>query len=236
MSNKPVRIFSSFIVASLVLTLIVTGFANPSLFKPVKAFIRPLLGKDSIPGNDSIKLPFPIKNNTNTPLTGQKSNSLDLKNPPVYKTVYELDSSLNNYKVYNTVNGLRVGEEQTISLADYLSQSGKMQQRIYFKDRTRAQNFTKDMKSMAPKITIKTPKIIDKIIGSGIDIKPNGYAELIFSYDVNRVSNPSWSLKQQRNGQFKFDQKIQLNVKGSIGNKINLGIGYSTESNFDFDN
>jgi cell surface protein SprA len=236
MSKKPVRIFSSLAVASLVLTLILTGFANPSLLLPVKSFIQPLLGKDSVPGKDSIDLKYPIKNNANTPLTGKKSNSLDLQNPPIYNTEFELDSSMKNYKIYNTVNGMRVGEEQTISLADYLKQSNSMQDRNYFKDKTRAQNFTKDLKNLAPKLSIKTPKIIDKIVGGGIDIKPNGSAELIFSYDVNTVSNPAWSVDQQTHGQFKFDQKIQLNVKGSIGNKINLGIGYSTETNFDFDN
>jgi cell surface protein SprA len=61
-------------------------------------------------------------------------------------------------------------------------------------------------------------------------------AELSFSYDINRISNPALTLQQQRNSQFKFDQKIKLNVRGSIGDKIGLGIGYDTESNFEFDN
>jgi cell surface protein SprA len=45
-----------------------------------------------------------------------------------------------------------------------------------------------------------------------------------------------FSARMQKTGQFDFDQKIQLNVTGKIGNALNIGIKYDTDATFDFDN
>ena len=69
-----------------------------------------------------------------------------------------------------------------------------------------------------------------------MDIQPSGSAELTFGGIFNTVRNPQFSARQQKTGQFDFDQKIQLNVNGKIGNALNLGIKYDTDATFDFDN
>ena len=77
----------------------------------------------------------------------------------------------------------------------------------------------------------------DKVFGTDvITIVPQGSAELIFGYNMSRIDNPALSEKNRRNPSFLFKEKIQMNVTGSIGDKMQLGINYNTEASFDFEN
>lgn len=212
------------------------GFANPNVFNPLH-FMQNLgeVSQDSIPEDDSLK--YPLKPIDFNPFAAKKSHSLDLKTPNIFNSKLSLDSSLNEYTFINKISGLQIGDEYHYTLDEYLDESNKQFQRNYFKERAKSQNFLQGEKSFSPKLSFKSPEVLKDIgLEGGIEIKPQGSAELIFSLDVNKVENPAWSQKQQTTTQFKFDQKIKLSVRGSIGDKIGLGIGYDTESNFDFDN
>jgi len=232
MSNKlltdSVKVFISVFASGIILF----GFAGPRPLS-LKELRAPVFPDDT---GKKVNLPFPIKNNSEDPLSPSKSHALDLKTPNIFTNTQTLDSNLNNYTFYNTIEGLKIGEERTMSLSDYIQWQNQQSLHEYFRQRSQSQNFLQNEKSFVPKISIKTPKVVEDIIGGSIDIKPQGSAELIFSYDINRIENPAWTIRQQRNSQFKFDQKIKLNVRGNIGDKIGLGIGYDTESNFEFDN
>lgn len=75
------------------------------------------------------------------------------------------------------------------------------------------------------------------IFGGGtIDIRPQGQAELIFGIDINRTDNPALPERQRRVSTFDFDEKIQLNVVGKIGEKLKLTTNYNTGSTFEWEN
>jgi cell surface protein SprA len=59
---------------------------------------------------------------------------------------------------------------------------------------------------------------------------------LIFGVNVNRTNNPALPERQRRISTFEFDEKIQLNVVGKIGEKLKLTTNYNTESTFEFEN
>ena len=42
--------------------------------------------------------------------------------------------------------------------------------------------------------------------------------------------------RQRRQGNFDFDQRIQMNVVGQIGEKLRITTNYNTEAQFDFEN
>ncbi|MEJ7660825.1 MAG: cell surface protein SprA [Hymenobacter sp.] len=52
----------------------------------------------------------------------------------------------------------------------------------------------------------------------------------------NRNENPALTLRQQRVGDFMFDQNMNLNLSGQIGTKLKLAFNYDTKAAFDFDN
>lgn len=178
-------------------------------------------------------LRFPLRSNFDTPYPDGKQHSMDLKTPPSLRRNVNFEDG--QYRINRSIGNENIGEPEYKSVSEYLEEDNQRFQREYFKERAQAQNFVTGNRLLGD-LDIGPP-VIDKILGGGIiDIKPQGSAELIFSGDFNRVENPAWSVRQQRTGQFKFDQKIQLNVLGTIGDRINLGVNYDTEANFDFDN
>ena len=79
--------------------------------------------------------------------------------------------------------------------------------------------------------------LINKVFGgSFVDIKPQGSAELIFSGVINKIDNPSLPEQQRRTTSFNFDERIQMNVVGTIGDKLQLRANYDTEATFEFEN
>lgn len=75
------------------------------------------------------------------------------------------------------------------------------------------------------------------IFGSNtIDIRPSGTAELIFGVNANRRDDPALNVKQRRTANFDFQEKIQMNVQAKIGDKVDFGVKYNTESSFEFEN
>ncbi|RKV86589.1 MAG: cell surface protein SprA, partial [Bacteroidetes bacterium] len=51
----------------------------------------------------------------------------------------------------------------------------------------------------------------------------------------NRVDNYLLSERLRKTTQFDFDQKIQMNVQATVGDRVKFGMNYDTESTFDFD-
>ena len=80
-------------------------------------------------------------------------------------------------------------------------------------------------------------KSFDRVFGgSAVDIRTQGSAELIFGIKVNKIDNPSLPEEQRLNTSFDFQEKIQLNVIGKIGDKLKVTANFNTETTFDFEN
>ncbi|MBQ7698000.1 MAG: cell surface protein SprA [Paludibacteraceae bacterium] len=76
----------------------------------------------------------------------------------------------------------------------------------------------------------------DKIFGpGGVQLKLQGSAELIFGFNHQFVDNPSLTRRAKNNNVFDFDEKIQVNVNGKVGDRLNLNLSYNTEATFSFD-
>ena len=72
--------------------------------------------------------------------------------------------------------------------------------------------------------------------GTEVNIQPQGNIDLTFGVDFQNIENPILTKRQQKQGGFDFDMAIQLNVQGSIGEKLKLSTNYNTQATFDFDN
>lgn len=80
-------------------------------------------------------------------------------------------------------------------------------------------------------------RLLNRLLGGDeIDIQPNGAVTLDFGGRWQRVDNPQIPVRQQRNGGFEFDQRIQLGLTGSIGEKIQMNVNWDTKSTFQFEN
>ena len=76
----------------------------------------------------------------------------------------------------------------------------------------------------------------DKVFGpGGVQLKLQGSAELLFGFKHQFIDNPSLTLKARNNNIFDFDEKIQVNVNGKVGTRLNFTLNYNTEASFSFD-
>ena len=80
-------------------------------------------------------------------------------------------------------------------------------------------------------------KSFDRVFGgNSVDIRPQGSSELIFGLKINRIDNPALPEEQRKTVSFDFQEKIQMNVIGKIGEKLKVTANFNTETTFDFEN
>ena len=179
-------------------------------------------------------LPYPIQDRKPYERTS-KRHPFDLSDPSNVKNKYELNDDGTGYNYSSRVGKTDYRLPASTTIKQLLNDENKRQTKAYFRQRSQAQNFATGS-GLIPPLHVG-PKIFDKIFGSGvIDIKPRGSAEIIFAGNFNTVRNPILSPQQQTTGQFDFRQKIQLNVQGSIGDRMKINLNYDTEAAFDFEN
>ncbi len=76
----------------------------------------------------------------------------------------------------------------------------------------------------------------EKIFGpGGVQIKTQGSAELKLGMNLKKVDNPSLAVNRRKTTSFDFDEKINLSLQGSVGDKIDLKLNYNTDASFDYD-
>ena len=90
-------------------------------------------------------------------------------------------------------------------------------------------------KRLIPKIYLSP--VFDRIFGgSYVEINPRGLVNLDFGGRIQRINNPSIPIRQQKNGGFEFDQQINMNVVGKIGEKLKVTANFDNNNSFDFQN
>ena len=76
----------------------------------------------------------------------------------------------------------------------------------------------------------------EKIFGpGGVRLKTQGSVELKMGANMKKVDNPSLATNRRKTFGFDFDEKINLNMQGSVGDKINLKLNYNSDATIDFD-
>jgi len=76
----------------------------------------------------------------------------------------------------------------------------------------------------------------EKIFGpGGVRIKTQGTAELKIGGNIKKIDNPSLPIRNRKTTSFDFDEKVNLNLNGKVGDKVNMNLNYNTDATFDFD-
>ena len=186
--------------------------------------------------NDSLPYAFPEQLAWENPLK-LTSNKLHLTTPSSLLPTVEYDPETDTYIYSQTNNGYRLSNSSFLTSEEYNELNKKNSIQEYWKTKTASQSINDESENKGPfSIDIGIPTF-DKIFGnSGIDIRPQGSAELIFGVKHNKTENPRIPVDRQSNTSFDFQQKIQMNVIGKIGDKLQLNTNYNTEASFDFDN
>ena len=209
---------------------------------PVLAFGSLLLGPLSMyaqqqPGDSAdVDLPYPVKDPFD-PSAGP-SSPFDLQDPGNVQTKIVYDPETDRYVMYKKIGDHFVRFPRTFTREEYLQYQldNSMSQFWHEKYASESAASGKRESGKKPLLTVENESF-DRIFGGNtIDIRPQGSAELIMGVNVSRTDNPALAERQRKISTFDFDQKIQFNLVGSIGDKLKIGTNFNTEATFDFEN
>ena len=90
-------------------------------------------------------------------------------------------------------------------------------------------------RGLLPKLDL--PPVFDRIFGSnGLDFKPNGFVLLDFGIIHQNIDNPQIPIRLRRTTNFNFNEQININFNGKIGDKLGLLTNFDTKASFNFEN
>ena len=207
---------------------------------PIKKEAKP--EANYIATNDSLEidttgvLPYPFKDEGAFEYPESKdSSNLFLHKPSNIKTEIEYDPVTGEYIFYEKIGDLNYRLPKSMPLKEYVDYDFKNSIQNYW--RTRGNQIDlENQGSMIPRMTVGGEAFNRIFGGNTIDIRPQGYVEVSFGYQMNATENPAIPERLRKTPSFDFDQKIQMNVMGNIGEKMKMRVNYNTEATFDYEN
>ncbi|MBX0291365.1 cell surface protein SprA [Hymenobacter sp. HSC-4F20] len=176
-----------------------------------------------------------------TPFSPQRRRSpLVLPLPSNVQLDVQADDSLKNFDVREKLGSdLDFRDPSRMTFEEYSRWQQQQAVRSYFRQRAAGgvagDANTPPTQRLIPKIYLGP--MADRIFGgSYVDIRPQGAVTLRMGARFNRNENPTLTLRQQRVGDFQYDQNLNLNLTGQIGEKLRLTFNYDTRAAFDFEN
>lgn len=145
------------------------------------------------------------------------------------------------YEVVTQIGQLQPKPPMIMTPEEYQAYVARKQAEDYWKSKTQqntGDQGAKDQESdgLIPQITVDK-EFFRRVFGSStIDIRPQGYAELRFGGRFQKIENPIIPERNRGTFTFDFDQRIQMNVTGNVGDKMKINFNYDTEATFNFEN
>jgi cell surface protein SprA len=166
--------------------------------------------------------------------SGQES-PLYLQNPSNVHSQVIYDPLTKKYVFTETIGSWNYRNPTVMTMEEYQDYELRQQVQQYWRMKASGGSLEQQL-SFIPPIQVGG-EAFDKLFGSNvINIVPSGSAELIFGFNLSKQDNPNVSEQLRSVPSFTFDEKIIMNVAGSIGDKMAMDISYNTEATFDFEN
>jgi len=171
------------------------------------------------------------------PLDFPNGGGLRLNDPSnIKKTVQYDPADSGSYNITQKMGNIDYRPPTYMTPEEYEDYAFQQNIKKYWGTRSKAEDIKKANRSLIPTLHVGG-EYFDRIFGGNtVDIRPQGTAELIFGLNNSTTQNPALPVNQRSITTFDFNEKIQLNVVGKIGEKLKLSTNYNTEATFDFEN
>ena len=232
--------FISFLLAWLMVATFSYAIALPQLQDDKKkthtSTAQPVqLDEDTIP-DSLLHTRWQIQRTQPYSLSDLYQSPLDLKRPDnlQYQVVY--NDTIDRYIIGNRMGSTWLSAPIMLTPKEYLAWTEQQQRNSYF----RKQNDEIFKAKGKEKFDFSDMHFdlgpAEKIFGpGGIRVKTQGSAELKFGINKKNIDNPSLPIRNRKTTMMDFDEKINLNVNGKVGDKVNMNLNYNTDATFDFD-
>ncbi len=181
-------------------------------------------------------LHYPFSDRGSYPFSSSgQSSPLYLNNPSNIHSNVVYDPLTQKYVFTETIGSWNYRYPTTMTMEEYGTFDMQQQVSDYWRMKASGSSLEQQL-SFIPPIQVGG-EAFDKVFGSNIiSIVPTGSAELIFGFNLSKQDNPNISEQLRSVPSFTFDEKIIMNVAGTIGTKFAMDISYNTEATFDFEN
>lgn len=225
------------VTATLVLMGSVEG-NSITFYKSLKEFVTPPDTTKPTPPKNPRRPSYTPPDRQGDPLNNPTRSNFELKDPENVQREVELDTATGNYVIKEKMGNMDYRPETYMTFEEFYRYKNQQMIQEYWKQKSGSQtnNKDKDKQTGPTSLKIHTPGL-GNIFGSDyVDIRPNGLVTLDFKMIWQRVNNPQLPIRQQRVGNFDFDQQISMNLVGKIGEKLKLTVNWDTKAAFEFQN
>jgi len=198
--------------------------------------------QNSIPASASDttqqKTRFPSfdKKSNNPFLDPTLTSAIQLDELENYQYTTKLDIKTGLVHFFRKIGNMDIKLPYTMTMEEYMNEDLRNSMLKYWEERSRSAEGSDKFSILDPTKNLGIDGL-DNIFGSNlINIKPQGRAELRIGVNQTSIDNPTLQENLRKTTTFDFEEKIQMNIRGKIGDKLNLGINYNTEATFEFEN
>lgn len=239
--NKPTQKIFHFLLLLAILQIGVAGGVRAvgktgqiQLTAPADAILSAL--PYTADPDTTVRPRFSVRKTTPQSLEDLNPKAMDLRTPDnlTPDTVY--DETSGNYIIGTRMGDSYLSAPLLMSAEEYRQHSLQRSLERFYRQKNREEfesegknkfDFTNMQFDLGP---------AEKIFGpGGVQIKTQGSAELKIGANMKKTDNPSLATNRRRTFGFDFDEKINLSMKGSVGDKVAMNLNYNTESTFDVD-
>ncbi|MBR2637288.1 MAG: cell surface protein SprA [Bacteroidaceae bacterium] len=211
------------------LTLLISICANIAIFAQ---------NGTPIPSTDSTSVRYPVAKTVPDRIEKGIKNPIDLRTPSniINDTIYNHEDSTYTIKTMLADSTL-LGTPIMLKQSEYAEWHLSRNMMRYFREKNKKEYEEAQTKSMFDFTDMHFDLgPAEKIFGpGGVRIKTQGSAEMKIGYSMQTIDNPSLPQRSRKTNSFDFDEQINLNVRGSVGDKMKLDFNYNTEATFSYD-
>lgn len=227
----------------LLCCLLISCFTCSSVWAQENPSLPDTVNKDTTRNlgyRPSLRPTYQMQDRFGDPFSNRLSPSpLFPENPTMLEVVPQLDTADTsiNYSIYEKMGNIDFRAPTNMNFEQYSRLQDQQIMQDYWKSRSAGLDGESAVSGKRLIPPIYTTPVFDRIFGgSYVDIRPNGFVTLDFGGRFQRIDNPQIPIRQQRNGNFEFDQQISLNVTGKIGDKLAVTANFDNNNSFDFQN
>ena len=214
---------SLFSLLILVCVLINIGYAQ--LVTPVT----------NLSAGDSTKLKYHLKDNPFIKLPkSYRPISLDI--PENIEREIVFDPETKQYIIREKLGSKMYRPPLYLSIDEFKDYEFKRLKKNYWEELAGKEIAEERRRRLFPVIEINSPTFEKIFGGNTIDINPRGSVDIGIMAQYNTNENPMFNERQRKQWGMDFDQNMNLNLVGNIGERVKVNANFNSRAQFGFEN